>query len=140
MADRSLLIKTYKDELTVLGFHGNWNMITYPTQDDCDSNKNIVVLADCVVIPDMQVVLDKSMKAMISPSLSNDDLPQISNAMKNEPIKMSPFFSIFTKDKIFNCFWRVGYAPFTRECLKSTYIWHKLGKKQEDTCLDELVN
>ena len=41
----------------------------------------------------MQLVLDKSMKAMRSPSLLNDNLPQISNGMKNEPITMSPFFS-----------------------------------------------
>ena len=56
LADRSLLIKTYKDELTALDFHSNWNMITDLTQDDCDSDKAIVVLEDCVVTPDMQVV------------------------------------------------------------------------------------
>ena len=53
---------------------------------------------------------------------------------------MSPFFSTFTKDKIINCFRRVGYAPFTRECLKRPYIRHELGEKKEDTHLDELVN
>ena len=104
LADRSLLIKTYKDELTTLGFHGNWNIITDLTQDDCDRDEAIVVLEYCVVTPDMQVVLDKLIKAMISPSLSNDDLPQIANGMKNEPITSSPFFSTSTKDKIINCF------------------------------------
>ena len=44
------------------------------------------------------------------------------------------------KDKIINCFRHVCYAPFTIECLKSPYIRHELGEKQEDTCLDELVN
>ena len=92
------------------------------------------------VTPDMQVVLEKLIKSMISPSLSNDDLPQISNGMKNEPITMSPLFSTFTKDKIINCFQRVGYAPFIRECLKSPYIRDEIGENQEDTCLDELVN
>ena len=29
---------------------------------------------------------------------------------------------------------------YFRECLKSPYIRHELGEKQEDTCLDELVN
>ena len=78
---------------------------------------------------------------MRSPSLSNDDLPQIVNGMKNEPIEMSPFFSTFTKDKIINCFWSVGYAPFTRECLSSPYIRHELGETHEDNGgLDQLVN
>ena len=60
--------------------------------------------------------------------------------MKNEPITVSPFFSIFMRDKIINCFRRVGYAPFTRECLKSPYIRHEICENQEDACLDELVN
>ena len=47
---------------------------------------------------------------------------------------------ITMKDKIINCFRHVCYAPFTIECLKSPYIRHELGEKQEDTCLDELVN
>ena len=66
LADQSLLNKTYKDELTSLGFHVNWSMITDLTQDDCDRNEAIVVLEDCVVTPDMQVVLDKLMKSMMS--------------------------------------------------------------------------
>ena len=80
------------------------------------------------------------MNEMRSPSLASDDLPQISNGIKNEPIIISPFFSNFTKYKIINCFLRVGYGTFTRECLKSPYIRHELGENEEDTCLDELVN
>ena len=83
--------------MTALGFHGNWNMITDITQDYCDRDKAIVVLRNCVVTPDMQVVLDKLMKAMRLPSLPNDDLPQIANGMNNHPITMSPFFYTFTK-------------------------------------------
>ena len=41
---------------------------------------------------------------------------------------------------MFLIFWFFGCAPFTIECLKSPYIRHELGEKQEDTCLDELVN
>ena len=37
-------------------------------------------------------------------------------------------------------FLRVGYALFTRERLKNPYIRHEPGKKQEDICLDKLVN
>jgi len=92
-----------------------------------------------MVTPDIQVVLDKLTKAMRLPSLSNDDLPQIVNGMKNELIKISPFFSTFTKDKIINCFRCVGYAPFTRECLSSPYI--TLEDTGKDTSsLDQLVN
>ena len=74
-------------------------MITDPTKDDCDSDKAIVVLKYCVVTPDTQVVLDKLMNEMRSPSLLNDDLPQITNRTNNETIPMSPLFSTFTKDK-----------------------------------------
>ena len=49
LADRRLLINTYKDELTALGFRGNWNMIINLVQDDCGSDKAIVVLGDCVI-------------------------------------------------------------------------------------------
>ena len=56
-------------------------MITDITQDDCNSNKAIALLKDCVVTPDMQVVLDKLMKSIRSPILSNDGLPQITNGM-----------------------------------------------------------
>ena len=136
MVDQSLLIKTYKDELTSLGFLGIWNIITDLTQDDCDSDEAIAVIEDCVVTPDMQAVLDKLMKEMRSPSLLNDNLPQIPNGMKNEPIIMSHFFLLLRKDKIINFFRRVGYPPCTRECLKSPYIRHDLGEKKEDTCLD----
>ena len=124
LADQILLIKTHKDELTALGFHGNWNNITDQTQDYCNNDEAIVVLEDFVVTPDTQVVLDKLMKSMRSPSPSYDNLPQIANGMKNEPITMSPSLSSFTKNKIINCFRCVGYAPFTRECLKSPYIRH----------------
>ena len=105
-------------------------MLTDITPDDCGINKAIVVHKYCVVTSDMQVLLDKLMKVMISPSLLNDDLPQISNGIKNEPIIISPFFSNFTKYKIINCFLRVGYGTFTRECLKSPYIRHELGERQ----------
>ena len=44
------------------------------------------------------------MKAMISLSPSNDDLPQIYNEMNNDPIMMPPLFSTFKKDKIINFF------------------------------------
>ena len=64
-----------------------------------ESNKDIVVLEDCKVTPDMQVVLDKLMKAMRSPSLLNDDLPQNSNGMKNEPITISTLFSTLQRIK-----------------------------------------
>ena len=52
---------------------------------------------------------------------------------------MLAFFSTFTKEKIINCFARVGYVPFTRACLKSENIRHELGEDTEDTTLKDLV-
>ena len=56
LAGRNLLIKNYRYELTELGFHGNWNMITDLTQDDWESDEAIILLKYCVVTPDTQVV------------------------------------------------------------------------------------
>ena len=49
------------------------------------------------------------------------------------------FFSLLTKPKILNCFRRVGYTPFTRAFLKSTYIRHELVEEGKDNTVEDLV-
>ena len=71
----------------------------------------------------MAVIIEKIKDAKKTPSLTNMDL---SDFVNGEDRNCSPFYTTFTKPKIMNCFARVGYVPFTRECLKSEYIRHEL--------------
>ena len=57
------------------------------------------------------------------PKLTNEDLGYIVNG---------PFQSTFTKEKIMECFRRVGYVPFTRNALKSEYIRHELDEENQN--------
>ena len=134
---RSLEIKKLKNELRTLGLHGNIRMVTDVTDDT--SNQPAIVAADCRVTPEMKVVLDKLKKEMRTPSLTNEDLSLIVNGSPGEPIYKSPFFSVFTKPKILNCFCCISYVPFVRACLKSKYIRHELGEDREDSTLEDLV-
>ena len=83
--------------------------------------------------------LDRLREAMKTPSLTNDDLSSIVCGISDDSPSLSPFASTFTKDKIKKCFSRVGYVPFTRNCLMSEYIRHELGKNTEDTNLEDLI-
>ena len=121
LATRSDHIKNIKEDLRGLGFREEY--------DQDDNN---------IVTPAMKVVLNRLKDAMKTVSLTNDDLSLIVNGKPNDRLN-SPFFSTFTKEKITNCFARVGYVPFTRACLKSEYIRHELGKDTEDTTLQDLV-
>ena len=50
-----------------------------------------------------------------------------------------PFASTFTKYNTTNCFRRVGYVPFTRECLNSNYIRHELAEDIVNSTLNSMV-
>ena len=112
-------------------------MVTDVTDDTSD--QPAIVAVDCTVTPEMKVVLDRLKTVMRTTSLTNEDLSLILNGAPDDPIYKSPFFSVFTKSKILNCFRRVGYAPFTRAYLKSEYIRHELGEDLEDYTLEDLV-
>ena len=83
--------------------------------------------------------LDRLRQAMKIPSVTNDDLSSIVCDISVDSPSISPFASTFTKDKIIKCFSRVGYVPFTRNCLKSEYIRHELVENTDDTNLEDLV-
>ena len=54
------------------------------------------------------------------PKLTNDDLPMIVNGDDLDDIEDKPFDYCFTKEKIKNCFPRVGYVLFTRKALENS--------------------
>ena len=84
-------------------------------------------------------LLTQLKEAMKTPSLTNDDLSLIVCGKPNDSPIVSPFASTFTKDKIIKCFCRVGYVPFTRNCLMSEYVRHELGEDTQDETLEDLV-
>ena len=134
---RSLKIKQLKNELWTLRFHDDIRMVTDVTDDTSD--QPAIVAADWTVTPEMKIILDKLKTEKRTPSLTNEDLSLIVNRTPGKPLRMSPFFSVFTKPKILNCFRRVGYAPFTRAWLKSTYIRHELSEEGKDNTLEDSV-
>ena len=76
---------------------------------------------------------------MKPPILSNNDFSIIINGMHDDPPSLSSFVSTFTKHNISNCFCRVGYDPFTRECLNSKYIRHELVEDTVNNTCDSMV-
>ena len=74
-----------------------------------------------VVTPTTTAIIKKIKEAKKTPSLTDTDLSEFVNGDRTG----SPFYSIFTKDRIMNCFARVSYIPFMRGCLKSEYIRHE---------------
>ena len=70
--------------------------------------------------------------AQRTPTLNNNDLPFIVNGNPGDPIELRPFDSTFTKEKIKNCFARVGYVPFTRKALKNQNIRHELNEDNDE--------
>ena len=63
--------------------------------------------------------------------LTNDDLPMIVNGNDVDYIENRPFDYCFTKEKIKNCFARVGNVPFTRKAVETPNIQHEMNEKDE---------
>ena len=76
----------------------------------------------------MKNILEELKEAKKTPSLTNTDLSAIVCDNTEESRLFSPFYSPFTNEKIINYFCRVGYVPFTRQCLNSEYIRHELNE------------
>ena len=65
--------------------------------------------------------------------LTNDDLPMIVNGDDLDDIEDKPFDYCFTKEKIINCYARVGYVLFTRKALENPNIGHEMNEKDGKT-------
>ena len=84
-------------------------------------------------------LLNQLKEALRPPNLTNDDLSLIVCGKPTDSPSLSPFASTFTKERIIKCFHRVGYVPFTRNCLKNEYVRHEIGEDTGDTALEDLV-
>ena len=67
-----------------------------------------------------------------------EDLATVVNGKHDDEIGMKPFASSFTKDKILALWSKVGFVPFTRNCMKSRKVRHELGQRQKNDSLEEL--
>jgi hypothetical protein len=65
-------------------------------------------------------------------------LSTVVNGEENDSIELKPFDSHFTKEKILWSWEKIGFVPFTRECLRNKRVRHELGQKKENVVLEAL--
>ena len=70
--------------------------------------------------------------------LDNDDLAIIVNGTADDALKDRPFDQYFTPENIRSCWRKVGFCPFTRECLDSGKLRHELGQSDPNKRLEDL--
>jgi hypothetical protein len=73
-----------------------------------------------------------------SVAMGFEDLATIVDGNKTDNILMKPFPRHFTKEKILRSWSKVGFVPFTRNCVKSKKVRHELGQQQRDHSLEDL--
>ena len=86
--ERSLKIKRLNTELQTLAFHEDIRMvtdITNGTSDQC-----AIVAADCTVILEMKIILDKLKTIMRASSPTNNDMSLMINGASDEHVCMYP--------------------------------------------------
>jgi hypothetical protein len=64
-------------------------------------------------------------------SIGFEDLSIVVNGYDDDPIDMKPFNKFFTKERIVSSWERVGFVPFTRNCLKHKKVRHEIGEQGE---------
>ena len=71
--------------------------------------------------------------------LNNNDLSVMINGNDTDTLENRPFDRCFTKSKIKDAFYKVGFVPFTRECLKNPLVRHELdGISSESSIMRKL--
>ena len=61
-------------------------------------------------------------------SLGFDDLATIVNGKEDDDVSMKPFTKNFTEEKIVRAWAKIGFVPFTRNCLHDKKVRHELGQ------------
>ena len=69
-------------------------------------------------------------------SLDFIDLVTIVNGSPDDPIKDRPFDCHFSKTKILSSWAKIGFVPFTRNCLKNPKVRKELGQPTRDEGLN----
>ena len=69
--------------------------------------------------------------ALSALSIGFEDLSTFVNGEVGDPIDMKPFDKFFTKERIVSSWERVGFIPFSRNCLNHKKVRHELGEEGE---------
>ena len=65
-------------------------------------------------------------------SLGFDDLATIVNGNENDDLSMKPFLESFTKEKILGAWKKIGFVPFTRNCMLDKKVRHERHEDNAD--------
>jgi hypothetical protein len=71
-------------------------------------------------------------------SLNFEDLATIVNGKEGDDISLKPFAKVFTRDQILRSWAKIGFVPFTRECLRNRKVRSELGQHTANKDLEEL--
>ncbi|KAI2500983.1 hypothetical protein MHU86_13457 [Fragilaria crotonensis] len=71
-------------------------------------------------------------------NLDFNDFAMIVNGKPEDQLSDRPFHCHFTKEKILWSWAKVGFVPFSRNCLKNTKVRKELGQHQKDEALENL--
>jgi outer membrane translocation and assembly module TamA len=66
------------------------------------------------------------------------DLATIVDGNKDDDLSMKPFTKNFTREKIVNAWAKIGFVPFTRNCLNDKKVRHELGQADVNTVIETL--
>ena len=70
--------------------------------------------------------------------LDNDDLHIIVNGRSTDELKDRPFDYVFTRERVRQAFFAIGFIPPTREMLNNPKVRHERGEKGDPYNLDAL--
>jgi hypothetical protein len=71
-------------------------------------------------------------------SFDFSDLAMIVNGVSGDPIQDQPFDCHFTKAKIVGSWEKIGFVPFTRNCLQNSKVRRELGQHMCNKTLKDL--
>jgi hypothetical protein len=71
-------------------------------------------------------------------SLGFEDLATIVDGKADDDVSMKPFTKNFTREKILGSWAKVGFVPFTRNCLNDKKVRHELGQAHVNNDIENL--
>ena len=71
-------------------------------------------------------------------SLGFDDLATIIDGKEDDDLSMKPFSKNFTTEKIKRAWAKIGFVPFTRNCLHDKKVRHELGQADVNVAMETL--
>jgi hypothetical protein len=71
-------------------------------------------------------------------SMGFEDLSTVVDGNITDDVSMKPFTRTFTREKILRSWSKVGFCPFTRNCVQGKKVRHELGQASQDKALEDL--